>query len=100
MIFGFLVAGSSTVDFATQSTVCSWMAPGVNGSAAVGVSGCLLLHCDLEEEQMGNSDFADAKHTIEEYLKNMNMKEVDFFMEKFLPAYSMTLDESVTRLEG
>jgi 5'-deoxynucleotidase len=49
---------------------------------------------------MGNSDFADAKLTIEEYLKNMNMKEVDFFMEKFLPAYSMTLDESVTRLEG
>ena len=35
---------------------------------------------------MGNSDFADAKLTIEEYLKNMNMKEVDFFMEKFLPA--------------
>ena len=41
-----------------------------------------------------------TKLTIEEYLKNMNMKEVDFFMEKFLPAYSMTLDESVTRLEG
>ena len=58
-----------------------------------------LIKC-LEEEQMGNSDFADAKLTIEEYLKNMNMKEVDFFMEKFLPAYSMTLDESVTRLEG
>ena len=53
VIFGFLAAGSSTVDFAAQSTVCSWMAPGVNGSAAVGVSGCLLLHCDLEEEQMG-----------------------------------------------
>ena len=31
---------------------------------------------------MGNSDFADAKLTIEEYLKNMNMKEVDFFMGK------------------
>ena len=58
-----------------------------------------LIKC-LEEEQMVNSDFADAKLTIEEYLKNMNMKEVDFFMEKFLPAYSMTLDESVTRLEG
>ena len=58
-----------------------------------------LIKC-LEEEQMGNSDFADAKLTIEEYLKNMDMKEVDFFMEKFLPAYSMTLDESVTRLEG
>ena len=51
-----------------------------------------LVKC-IEEEKMGNNDFSSAKVTLEEYLHNMNLKEVDFFMEKFLPAYSKTLDE-------
>jgi len=52
-----------------------------------------LIKC-IEEEQMGNSDFAEARKTIENTLENMNMKEVDYYMEEFLPAYKMTIDES------
>lgn len=47
----------------------------------------------IEESNMGNTDFKKAKETLEKSVKNMKMKEVDFFMEKFLPSYTMTLDE-------
>lgn len=52
-----------------------------------------LIKC-IEEQQMGNSDFAQAQSSIESVLQQMNMAEVTYFMEEFLPAYRMTIDES------
>ncbi len=53
-----------------------------------------LIKC-IEEEKSGNTDFAAAKEatltTLDKYREEM--PEVDMFMEYFLPAYSLTLDE-------
>ena len=35
----------------------------------------------------------DIKIKLYEFSKDMNMKEVDYFLEQFMPAYSLTLDE-------
>lgn len=51
-----------------------------------------LIKC-IEEEKTGNTEFIRAKNSIMELLEDMNLKEVDIFMEEFLPAYSKTLDE-------
>ena len=50
----------------------------------------------LEELKCGNGEFAKAKKSIEEDLKSRNMPEVDYFFEKFIPSFMLTLDE----LEG
>ncbi len=47
----------------------------------------------IEETTMGNEDFKKAKETISETVRNMQMEEVDYFTEQFLPAYSLTVDE-------
>lgn len=47
----------------------------------------------IEEANMGNSDFIKAEETLKKSVENMCMEEVEFFMEKFLPSYNMTLDE-------
>lgn len=51
-----------------------------------------LIKC-MEELRTGNQEFATAKETIENALKKMDMPEVKIFMEEFLPAYKLTLDE-------
>lgn len=51
-----------------------------------------LIKC-IEEEQMGNVDFASAKESTQKIIEDMHMPELDFFMENFLPGYYMTLDE-------
>lgn len=51
-----------------------------------------LIKC-LEEIGMGNHDFISAKKSTEDAVKEMQMEEADFFVENFLPAYSLTLDE-------
>ena len=48
----------------------------------------------IEEQRMGNCDFEKAGESIREILTGMNMPEVDYFMENFIPAYRLTLDES------
>ena len=48
----------------------------------------------IEEQSMGNHDFEKAASSTEEAIRSMNMPEVDFFMEKFIPPYLLTLDES------
>ena len=48
----------------------------------------------IEEQRMGNCDFEKAGNSIQNILEDMNMPEVDFFMENFIPAYRLTLDES------
>ncbi len=47
----------------------------------------------VEEKRMGNTDFEQAEEATLKAVKDMNMKEVDYFLEKFMPAYSLTLDE-------
>ena len=42
---------------------------------------------------MGNNDFERAEDTLKKAVEDMQMKEVEIFMEKFLPSYNMTLDE-------
>lgn len=50
----------------------------------------------IEEKKMGNTDFDNAYITIEKAVVKMTeeLPEVGYFVEKFLPAYNQTLDES------
>ena len=47
----------------------------------------------VEEEKAGNSEFKMAAGQILTALKEMDMEELDWFMERFLPAFELTLDE-------
>lgn len=51
-----------------------------------------LVKC-IEEIRMGNDEFKNAKRATENSLHNMNMPEVEEFMERFLPSFSLTLDD-------
>lgn len=51
-----------------------------------------LIKC-TEEQMMGSREFDQAKKTLEKDLENMNMPEVSVFLEEFMPAFSLTLDE-------
>lgn len=51
-----------------------------------------LIKC-IEEKKAGNQEFATAWQTIERALREMQMEEVDIFMNDFLPSYNKTLDE-------
>ena len=51
-----------------------------------------LIKC-VEELAMGNNDFAEAKKSTEKAIRDMNMQEAVHFLDNFLPAYSLTLDE-------
>ena len=50
------------------------------------------LKC-VSEENFGNKEFVSAKEEIGKSIKSIGLPEVDYFMEKFVPAYGMTLDE-------
>jgi 5'-deoxynucleotidase len=51
-----------------------------------------LIKC-IEEEKAGNSEFKRAAAAQEAYLRALAMPEVDCFMDEFLPAYRLSLDE-------
>ena len=53
-----------------------------------------LIKC-IEEEQSGNMDFEDAKKSTLEIIKKnyIDMPEVEFFLNNFLPGYYYTLDK-------
>ena len=53
---------------------------------------CAYLKC-LEEIQAGNKGFLKAERSIMAGLMKMNMPEVTYFVEKFTPSFSLTLDE-------
>lgn len=53
-----------------------------------------LIKCE-EEIAMGNMDFVKAKKSTEMAVRDMKMEEADYFLDNFIPAYSLTLDESV-----
>lgn len=47
----------------------------------------------LEEIKAGNNEFKRAGETIYNGIIKMDLPEVNYFMEKFLPSFSLTLDE-------
>ena len=47
----------------------------------------------VEEGKAGNAEFKKAAEQTLAALKAMDMEELDWFMERFLPAFSLTLDE-------
>jgi len=47
----------------------------------------------IEELSMGNLDFKQAHQSIKSSIQDMKMEEADYFIEYFLPAYSLTVDE-------
>lgn len=51
-----------------------------------------LIKC-IEEEQSGNMDFKRAKEATLKSIEDMNMPEINYFMEQFIPGYYLTLDE-------
>ena len=51
-----------------------------------------LIKCE-EELAMGNVDFAQAGKSTLEAVKNLHLEEADYFLEHFLPAYRLTLDD-------
>ncbi len=53
---------------------------------------CAYIKC-IDEERFGNCEFSGAKAGIEKRLKGAALPELDYFMEYFLPAFELTLDE-------
>lgn len=51
-----------------------------------------LIKC-TEEQRMGNREFDTACDSTLSALHSMELPEVERFLEEFLPAYSLTLDE-------
>lgn len=51
-----------------------------------------LIKC-IEEGKAGNTEFLSAEKSLKQILIDMKLKEVDIFMEEFLPSYYKTLDE-------
>ena len=47
----------------------------------------------VEEGKAGNSEFKMAAGQTMAALKEMDMEELNWFMERFLPAFALTLDE-------
>ena len=47
----------------------------------------------IEERNTGNRDFLSAEKSTLEAIQAMDIPEVNVFLEEFIPAYSLTLDE-------
>ncbi len=54
-----------------------------------------LIKC-IEEEESGNNDFRLAKESTWNYIKDMGMPEIEYFIKIFLPGYRLTLDEQIS----
>ncbi len=52
-----------------------------------------LIKC-IEERTMGNADFAKAEAATMKAIKKLKLPEADYFVEKFIPAYYLTIDDS------
>ncbi len=51
-----------------------------------------VIKC-LQEESAGNREFVKAKQAIMEQIHKRGIEEAEIFIEEFLPAYELTLDE-------
>jgi 5'-deoxynucleotidase len=47
----------------------------------------------LEELKAGNQEFAKAEKAIKATLDELKLPEVAYFLDKFIPSMSLTLDE-------
>ncbi|WP_017345428.1 5'-deoxynucleotidase [Pantoea sp. A4] len=53
---------------------------------------CAYVKC-LEELSAGNNEFLTAKARLEKTLQERRSPEMDYFMEVFIPSFSLSLDE-------
>jgi len=53
---------------------------------------CAYLKC-LEELYAGNKEFSLAKSRLEKTLKQRHSPEMEYFMQVFVPSFSLSLDE-------
>ena len=53
---------------------------------------CAYIKC-ISEENSGNREFYSAKMGIRDSIDRIHLPEVAYFMEHFMPAYGMTLDQ-------
>lgn len=51
-----------------------------------------LIKC-VEELKQGNREFQQARRATEESIRQMHIPAADCFLEEFLPAFELTLDE-------
>lgn len=51
-----------------------------------------LIKC-VEEKRMGNQEFCQAEESTIRAIKALKCREADYFLDKFLSAYSLTIDE-------
>lgn len=51
-----------------------------------------LIKC-VEELRQGNREFAQARLSTEQAVRALGLPAADYFLEEFLPAYELTLDE-------
>lgn len=51
-----------------------------------------LVKC-IEEEKSGNKEFSGAKAVIEKKVYSIDLPEVKYYIENFLPSFELTLDE-------
>lgn len=48
----------------------------------------------IEEINTGNLDFSKAKESSYQAILKLDLKEANYFLEEYIPAYSLTIDES------
>lgn len=53
---------------------------------------CAYVKC-LEELKAGNQEFSKAKKAVEQDIEGLGLPEVRYFMERFVPSFTLTLDE-------
>ena len=53
----------------------------------------------VEERKAGNLEFLSAERQTLERIKSMGLKEADYFLENFMPAFEKNLDELGTMSE-
>ena len=53
----------------------------------------------VEERKAGNLEFLSAERQTLERIKSMHLKEADYFLENFMPAFEKNLDELGTMSE-
>ena len=53
---------------------------------------CAYLKC-IEEQTAGNNEFSRAKTRLAALLEERSFREVDYFMQHFVPGFELTLDQ-------
>jgi 5'-deoxynucleotidase len=53
---------------------------------------CAYIKC-LEEMSAGNREFAKAEVSLRQTVEDLNLPEVSYFLETFVPSFRLTLDE-------